>query len=358
MNYTTIPKSFFNIDFEIKMHTTSYELNPHISNSSHYYLNKAKKHLQKLQSNFDSDNCCSDLDFIHKIVNPFEFIHTVVPGSEISVSKVKPESQMFFELMEIFQICCINDCIEKQEKMSVAHLTNNHTSSSYLLNMIREENNDNIIEMNFDFNQIHEKYPKWEKQDLIICELNSDNFDSTYFASILLVLLLIVNKQNNSGIFILKVDNLFHKPLIDLVYILSNFYDKTCIVKPMISNITKGDRYIVCKGFDSTIASNIQNVLNSTFNEILHEIRFNNIYSIINNEIPYYVITKIDESNTTIAQQQLEYLDQVINIFRSKNKDEKIEHLKRNHILKCIQWCEKNQLPHNKFMDKINIFLK
>ena len=28
--------------------------------------------------------------------------------------------------------------------------------------------------------------------------------------------------------------------------------------------------------------------------------------------------------------------------------------LKRTHIQKCIQWCEKNQIPHNKFIDKVN----
>jgi hypothetical protein len=42
---------------------------------------------------------------------------------------------------------------------------------------------------------------------------------------------------------------------------------------------------------------------------------------------------------------------------RNKNREDKIEVLKRNHIQKCIQWCEKNQLPHNKFIDKTNIFL-
>ena len=58
-----------------------------------------------------------------------------------------------------------------------------------------------------------------------------------------------------------------------------------------------------------------------------------------------------------IGQQQLEAYDQIINIFKNKNKDEKIEVLKRNHIQKCIQWCEKNQLPHNKFVERVNIFL-
>jgi hypothetical protein len=66
---------------------------------------------------------------------------------------------------------------------------------------------------------------------------------------------------------------------------------------------------------------------------------------------------KIEETNAVIGQQQLESYDQIINIFKNKNKEEKIETLKRNHIQKCVQWCEKNQLPHNKFVDKINIFL-
>ena len=83
----------------------------------------------------------------------------------------------------------------------------------------------------------------------------------------------------------------------------------------------------------------------------------NNIHSIIDNEIPYYFSNKIEETNAVIGQQQLEAYDQIINIFKNKNKDDKIETLKRNHIQKCIQWCEKNQLPHNKFIERINIFL-
>jgi hypothetical protein len=82
-----------------------------------------------------------------------------------------------------------------------------------------------------------------------------------------------------------------------------------------------------------------------------------NIHSIIDNDIPYYFSNKIEESNAVIGQQQLEAYDQIINIFKNKNKDEKIEVLKRNHIQKCIQWCEKNQLPHNKFVERVNIFL-
>jgi hypothetical protein len=81
------------------------------------------------------------------------------------------------------------------------------------------------------------------------------------------------------------------------------------------------------------------------------------INSLIDNDLPYYLLNRLEESNLVIGQQQLEAYDQIINIFKNKNREEKIENLKRSHIQKCIQWCEKNQLPHNKFIDKVNIFL-
>ena len=83
----------------------------------------------------------------------------------------------------------------------------------------------------------------------------------------------------------------------------------------------------------------------------------NHIYSLTNNEIPYYFLTKIEESNIVIGLHQLETYDQIISIVKNKNKDEKIETLKRNHIQKCISWCDKYKIPHNKFIDKTNIFL-
>ena len=105
--------------------------------------------------------------------------------------------------------------------------------------------------------------------------------------------------------------------------------------------------------------------LNSEIEEkIIKKININSIKngdyvveSLIINEIPYHFVNKLEEFNAVIGQQQLEAYDQIINIFNNKNREEKIELLKRNHIQKCIQWCEKNQLPHNKFIDKTNIFL-
>jgi hypothetical protein len=130
------------------------------------------------------------------------------------------------------------------------------------------------------------------------------------------------------------------------------------LVKPSISNVTKSERYLICKGFNNQnkLLSSIEDMLISKMSnsELMNESCIN---SMIDNELPYYLLNRLEESNLVIGQQQLEAYDQIINIFKNKNREEKIENLKRSHIQKCIQWCEKNQLPHNKFIDKVNIFL-
>ena len=159
------------------------------------------------------------------------------------------------------------------------------------------------------------------------------------------------------------MDNIFYKPIIDMLFLLSGIYDRVYIVKPSVTNITKGDRYIVCRMFNLGFSEEkkIEKQLQEKvfIKLVSKEFQDDNIHlhSIISNNIPYHFLNKIEESNAVIGQQQLESYDHIINIIKNKSRDDKIETLKRNHIQKCIQWCEKNQLPHNKFIDKINIFL-
>ena len=40
-----------------------------------------------------------------------------------------------------------------------------------------------------------------------------------------------------------------------------------------------------------------------------------------------------------------------------KNREDKIETIKKTSIQKSVSWCEKYKIPHNKFSDKTNIFL-
>ena len=154
MNYYIIPKNNFNIRLNLQI--TNEKIKPYISYSLIFYMNNIYKQLFILQENNYVKDESVTIEYINKIVNPFEFIHSNVPGSTISVSKVKPDSTIFFELMELFQIFNISDILSLKHKISIAHLTHNHKSTNYLLNMLREENNDNVISEDFNFENLSE----------------------------------------------------------------------------------------------------------------------------------------------------------------------------------------------------------
>jgi hypothetical protein len=101
MNFYIIPKNKFNVDIDLGFKNKIIE--PYISHSLIFYLNDIYKQLIKIDNKE-----YSIIQYINEIVNPYEFIHTNVPGTQLSVSKVKPESNIFFELMEIFNLFNIN----------------------------------------------------------------------------------------------------------------------------------------------------------------------------------------------------------------------------------------------------------
>jgi hypothetical protein len=68
-------------------------------------------------------------------------------------------------------------------------------------------------------------------------------------------------------------------------------------------------------------------------------------------------LTKLDDINIIIGQQQIESLDMIINLVKNKSRDDKIELIKKNCIQKSVTWCEKYKIPCNKFSEKTNIFL-
>ena len=188
------------------------------------------------------------------------------------------------------------------------------------------------------------------------------------------ILYFIIKFQSQTGNTIIKINNIFYKPVFDVLYILSSFYEKVYLLKPNVSNVIDSGRYIICKNFimnqeknvdfilglaefvSSNISADIDLDLDLDVNvEAKHNSEF--ISSLIDNEMSHYFINKIEESNIVIGQQQLEALGQIISIIKNKNRDEKMETLKKNNIQKCILWCERHQIPYNKFIEKTNIFL-
>ena len=248
MNYYILPKNTFDIKINAQYVKTGL-LEPYISQSV----------IRSFKNNITQLNIISDftyeIDTIFKIVNTFEFLFSLVPNTKLSISKVKTESNIFFELIEIFYLCNINELFINIPEISIMNITPNHTSSSYLLNIIREDKNDIYISENFDINKLELILLEnsYKKHDFLFFEFNkTDYLDNTcYLNNMILVLRLILKQQNLLGVTIIKIENMFYKPIIEIVYMLSGLFEKVFIIKPSVCNNLSNEKYLVCKGFIS-----------------------------------------------------------------------------------------------------------
>jgi hypothetical protein len=300
-----------------------------------------------------------------KLVHSHEYIFSFIPGTKICISKLKASSNVFYDLYEILLslnifeqlTSCINALYisEKCDDMGICH------------NLLRKDNCDTVINIENINNNITDV--KICNYDFIFYEIGDKDFSNTnqYVIQLLKILRIILLNQSNNGICILKIDTIFYKPIVDILYILCSLYEKIGIIKPNTSNITSFEKYIVCSNFilnkekkelyNNYIIS-IDLFLSEYENKNEDNYEMNkNIISVITNDIPAYFLNKIDDISIIFGQQQLETFDQIINILKNKNKDEKIEFLKKSNIQKSISWCEKYRIPYLKFSEKPNIFL-
>ena len=215
-----------------------------------------------------------------------------------------------------------------------------------------KETNENIY---YNFNDLTTNLSTNNYADIINIDLSTTftNFN-LYINSIINSICYILKNQKQGGSSIIKIDHLLYKPVIDILFILNSLFEKIYIIKPNISCIIKNDIYIVCKNFNilPQINSYILNLQSISINLISSA---HIISSLINEDIPYYFLNKIEEANIIIYHQKIQYIDQINNILIN---NQKIDNIKKNNIQKCIQWCEKYDIPHNKIIDKANIFLQ
>jgi hypothetical protein len=354
MSYYILPKNIniINVNpscsYEQPKNYLSYSL-------SHYYY-QSKKQISDMFLNSDISN--NNFDEAIKIINPYEFIFSRVPGSKFSVSKLKPKTNIFYDLFEIINNLNIFEQFNTKSIKSL-HVSKNNTDSINCFEILRENFNDEIychnnnnIDTNIDTNI--DKISHDIKFDFIFYEMDNEK----YFHSIINAIILLLKNQSHNGTIIIKISEIFHKPIVDALYFLTSLYEKVYICKPNTNNITLFDKYILCKNFLHNEKSNLYLKLNYLkLIVFLKKLENKNITEILDFNLPYYFKNKIDDINIIIGQQQLESLDQIITIYKNKNKDEKIESIKKSNIQKSVSWCEKYKIPCNKFTEKINIFL-
>jgi len=349
MSYYILPKIINNV--YVSPESTTEKTEPYISFSLINYYTIVQNQIIDMFNN-TNDIINNTYNESLKIINPYEYIYTKVPGSKFSVSKLKPNSNLFYDLIEIFTNLNIFEQF-KYKSISSLTISKNYNDIIDCQYLFREDFKDTKTYFsNYDINIQYGNND--QKFEFIFFE----TYDDDYFSSIIKFLIIIFKNQLTNGNAIIKVNNLFYKPVVDMLYILSSLYDKVYIAKPNTNHVTTFDKYIVCKNF--LIHQQSSDYLNLNYYRLfifMKNLDNKYIKQILNTEIPYYFKMKINDLNIVMGQQQIESLDQVINIYKNKNKDEKIENIKKSNIQKSVSWCEKYKIPCNKFTEKTNIFL-
>jgi hypothetical protein len=355
MNHYILPKN--NHEFKICPQIQSDIIEPYTSNS---LLKSYKSILNDIDS--IKQYLGEQFNESFNLINTYEYIFSIIPELHISISKFNIKNAVFYELYEILNCLNIFDCYVNN--INAFYICKNPNDLITCHNILRKDNSDFIISSENINNNITDIDIR--KYDFIFYEINNSVNDSNdsnelnnYTTQLLQILRIILLHQTNKGNCIIKISHIFYKPIIDILYILCSLFEKVSIIKPSVSNIDTFEKYIVCSKF---ILSKEKRLLYNNYiisiDLFLSEYNSSqNINSIILDILPCFFINKIDDINIIFGQQQLETIDQMINILKNKNKDEKLDFLKKNNIQKSISWCEKYKMPHNKIQEKPNIFL-
>jgi 23S rRNA U2552 (ribose-2'-O)-methylase RlmE/FtsJ len=232
---------------------------PVISNSLSYYLYDIKEKIDKHE--YDWDTC-------KKYTNPYEYIHTPVPAKKKCIAMHKPLSRSYFKMIEMMNIFNLKGDSRPMKSFhlaegpggfieALAHLRNCPHDSYVGMTILDEQNDPNIpgwkkttqflrenpnvyIEAGQDktgnilsianLMAVKEKYGS--SMDLITADGGFDfsldfnsqeiNITKLLFAQICFAITL----QKRGGSFILKIFDCFMQHTVDLLYILSSFYEK------------------------------------------------------------------------------------------------------------------------------------
>ena len=380
-------------------------LNPIFSTSNYVNPIIISKTLHKylLDSKGRIDNYPNEWDKLKKYTNPYEFIHSPLPGTKQSICPLKPLSRSFYKMLELCKmfrlladlppIACKTFHLAEGPGgfiEALVKLRNNPLDTYYGMTLLDEtdynvpgwkkshhfllQNPNVIIETGLDkkgdlMNPInlldcHARFAN--SMDLITADGGFDfssDFNNQESVSLKLVFCQIafaVAMQKVGGTFIIKFFDTFTKLSVELVYLLSLLYEEVNFAKPNTSRHANSEKYIVCKKFrlHHQIGDLVQD-----FYKIMQNLKMGKeLVGLFDFGLPYYFLNKIEECNAIFGQQQLENISMTINLIIEghhsfKHHNDKLENIKKNNILKCSNWCQEHNLPFNKQTRSTNIFL-
>jgi len=394
MTFFMLPRSYLHLYKQIEYselndgdERTSIVISPSLAG----YLYKIKEKITAIEKQWD---------IFKKYTNPYEYIHTTVPLKKKPVSKYKPISRSYFKMIEIVQTFRL---LPGREPIQTFHLAEGPggfieamvnmrrcSADRYIgMTLLDEKKNDpnipgwkksdnflkthtNVLLENgvtgtgdiLSFENFEYVVSKYQKMDIVTADGGFDfsmdfNQQEKMIGKLLfaqMAFALCLNRFH--GHFILKIFDCFMAHTVDILYILSSFYEKVYIMKPHTSRYANSERYVVCVGFLYDNHTGFYPYLAETFKKMCENPDgFAGRFLSSSSEHHQFFIKKIEEYNAIFGQKQIQNITYTLSLIDSKVKQEKIESLLQTNIQKSMDWCSRFQVPFHLLNTPTNIFL-
>ena len=295
------------------------------------------------------------------------------------LEKYHQYSPAFFEIIEIVQTMHLNQYLDMVSKtvgtLSIFSFDSNEEHKKGVLTAIKTirepykriaENNgisavpykDNYFitesSLEYSLEKCKEMYFNYGSKMHVIL---ADSTKCVNIPEIAIQMCMILTIQARKGMLIWKIGETYSPVMLDMLYILSSFYDKMYFIKPNIMDTSSSDKYVVCKGFTfgnhnpSTSISSIYSYVHSLVSQmtILRMTPNISIYRILQKEIPFFFVNKLEEIHYLLGQVQLEQLHYLSILIHHKYKYDKIQNIAKINVQKTQEWLAK----HHYFLQSI-----
>jgi 23S rRNA U2552 (ribose-2'-O)-methylase RlmE/FtsJ len=353
-----------------------------ISTSLYFYLFDIKQEIER---------CGIEWNIYKKYTNPYEFIHTCIPLKRNCISRYNPLSRSYFKMVEMvhfFEIFTDKTNPIDTIPIKTFHLAEGPGGFIEAVATIRQNPQDVYIGMTL-LDENDTSIPNWKKSEgflqkypnvflehgidktgnilsfnnFLYCNKTygssidfitadggfdfSSDFDNQEYNMIKLLygqVMYALCMQKKGGSFILKVFDCFMQQTIDILTILSSFYEFVYITKPQTSRYANSEKYVVCKGF---LHATSQDFYPYLYNSFYHTLNNKNTSPtrFLNIPTSHFFLSRMEEYNAIFGQQQIENIYSTITLIENKYKNFKIDTSMKNNIQKCIQWCIKYNVP-------------
>ena len=270
----------------------------------------------------DKEICYDQLE-MHEIIKEVEFTKYFLFKSQLIICNFSTNS--IFHKDNMKQIRSKEDIIESSvfsyDRLKYLFIDNSHKPviDLFYLDMTTIDTNTNTDNRVNRYNN--------ERNRLLV-----------YFLQVLIIY------QNKNGWLIMKVSNIEKDSFLqEFLYIITGWYSENNIMRPSIMSPFSTDMYVVCKDFNLT--TNNKHIVLTQLCPLLaacEEIPCCYQWQkLLHHNISRIFKDKIKENRVVNAQIYLEFIEQLIAIFKNKNREDKLSWFQQNNWLKCESWYEK-----------------